>query len=370
MATALRCPRPPVPVPVLLLALALAAAAAGCGSGHDPTAPAPGPPRTWRMGFSAIPPRADFAVLLQALEMWTRRADAAILHIEPPWDSLLAGVRADTLVRRDPAGLVQYYRGKGLAVWLTLDATNGLDRSAESEALVRHGRSLTEPAVQQLYREYAVALDTLLRPDHLGLAAETNLIRAAAPPSLYAAVRQAANDAAAAVRAHDPAVDLYVSVQVEVAWGRLGGAPAPYVGVAQDFADYPFLQSLGLSSYPYFVWSDPDSLPGDYYARLTSGHPMPVAVVEGGWTSASVGGITSSRATQARYLVRQAALLDSARASGVFQLTFTDLDLAASPPPPGSILPLFAALGLVDIHLVPKPALARWDASFARPWTP
>ncbi|MBI4535315.1 MAG: hypothetical protein HY708_03490 [Ignavibacteriae bacterium] len=49
------------------------------------------------------------------------------------------------------------------------------------------------------------------------------------------------------------------------------------------------------------------------------------------------------------------------------QLTFTDLDLVAHPPPPGSILPLFAYLGLVDVNLYPKPALSAWDTAFARP---
>jgi hypothetical protein len=36
------------------------------------------------------------------------------------------------------------------------------------------------------------------------------------------------------------------------------------------------------------------------------------------------------------------------------------------PLPPGSILPLFASLGLVDANLAPKPALAPWDSAFAR----
>src|SRR5262249_52000990 len=205
----------------LLLAALLAP---GCGDKHS-TRPAAARPRTYRMGFSAIPARPDFASLVASLNVWTRRADAAIVHIEPPWDSLLAGARPDTLILRDPAGLVAFYRKKHLALWITLDATNGLDRSAESEALVRNGRSLTEPAVQSLYRAYAVALDTLLHPDHFALAAETNLIRLASPPALYAAVRQVANGAAADVRAADARVPLSVSVQVEVAWGKLGGTP-------------------------------------------------------------------------------------------------------------------------------------------------
>jgi hypothetical protein len=126
------------------------------------------------------------------------------------------------------------------------------------------------------------------------------------------------------------------------------------------------MQELGLSSYPYLAgFADPDSVPLDYYARLLEGRGVPGAVTEGGWTSASLGAIESSPQMQRRYIARQARMLDSARAVAVFQLTFTDLEL---PPtlPPGSILPLFARLGLVDIHLAPKPALSAWDAIFAR----
>ena len=68
---------------------------------------------------------------------------------------------------------------------------------------------------------------------------------------------------------------------------------------------------------------------------------------------------------QARYIRRQAYLLRSVNAIGVFQLTFTDLDVSAIPQPPGSILPIFATLGMVDTHLRPKPVLAVWDSVFA-----
>ena len=49
---------------------------------------------------------------------------------------------------------------------------------------------------------------------------------------------------------------------------------------------------------------------------------------------------------------------------------FTDLDLSTYPVPPGSILPLFAQLGLVDVDFHPKPALAEWDRALARPLLP
>jgi hypothetical protein len=60
-------------------------------------------------------------------------------------------------------------------------------------------------------------------------------------------------------------------------------------------------------------------------------------------------------------------LADAAHLLGVFQITFTDLDLPTLPIPPGSILPLFAQLGMVDIGYRPKPALAVWDSVRATP---
>jgi hypothetical protein len=354
------------PAAFAALTLLLIVATSGCSKKVVPTGPTPSPPRAYRMGFSAIPPKADFALLLAALDMWSTRSDAAIMHISPPWDTLLAGYSADSAVIKLHLGLADYFKGSNRTLVIMLDATNGLDRSSDAPELVAKGRSLTEPAVQQVFRNFAVAVDSLLRPAYLGLTAETNLIRAAAPPTLYAAVKQVANDAAADVRAFDPAVKLYVSVQVETAWGKLTGGP--YVGVATDLADFPFMQAMGLSSYPYLGnFVEPEDVPLDYYSRLVQGTTLPAMVVEGGWTSASVGSVVSSPAKEARWIRRQIRLLDQAGALFVFQLTFTDLDLTGVILPPGSILPLFASLGLVDATLAPKAALAPWDSAFARP---
>ena len=51
------------------------------------------------------------------------------------------------------------------------------NRAAEAPELVALGRSITEPAVQLAYRQYVQALTSIIRPDYIGLAAETNLIR-------------------------------------------------------------------------------------------------------------------------------------------------------------------------------------------------
>jgi hypothetical protein len=348
----------------LLFALGLAALAAlllsSCGDDDDSP---PEATRTYRMGFSGIPPSADKELAIRAIDLWSLRADAAIMSFEIPWEPLLAGIPAETVVVRVEQPLADYYRSKGHELWIYLDPSNGLNRAGESDQLVAAGRSITEPEIQAIFRRFAVVIDSLVRPAHLGLALETNLIRGVAPSTIYNAVKQVANDGAADVRAIDPDVKLGASVQVDFAWGLAGG---PYQGIETDLADFPFIEELGLSSYPYLAgYAAPESLPDDYYSRLVAGRDLPVAAVEGGWTSETVGEIDSSPAVERRWIVRQSELLDAAHAIALFQLTFTDLDLASFPSPPPNLF-LFAHLGLVTVDLAPKPALGAWDSLFLR----
>lgn len=315
------------------------------------------------MGFAGLPPRPDHAVAVQALELWTRRADIAIVHEEVPWAQLIAGVAPDSILRSDKDGLVAYYRQKGLALVFVGDPTDGLGRDKEARALLSLGRSLTEPPIQRLYRDWVVAFTRRYRPEYVALAAETNLIRAIAPRALYAAVVTAANAAAADLAALPNRPRLFISVQVETAWGKL--PPGPYQGVETDLRDFPFLELLGLSSYPYFAWTGPTDLPNDYYSRLLAGRNLEVMITEGGWPSASALSFVSDPSKQATYFRRQAALLTDLSAIAWLQLTPTDLDLAAFPAELRESLRPFAALGLFDPELRPKPALAVWDSAFA-----
>ena len=348
----------------------LAVTLVGCP--QDPPQPkiSSGAPRTYLMGFSVIPPRPDLATAVRSLDMWTKRADAAIMHLDVPWALLLAGTSPEEALRRDGVDLEHYYRSKHLKVIVTMDVTNGLARESESAALVAAHRSITEPSIQRLYRSYVRTLVDKLHPDYLGLAAETNLIREIAPRPVYDAVVRMTNDAANDVRRQHPAatLPLYISVQVETAWGKLGKQRA-FAGIDQDLRDFPFMNVIGLSSYPYLGgFKDPEQIPLDYYNRVRGSRKLPVMVVEGGWPSESARGVfSSSPEMQARYIARQAQVLDAANAIAAFQLSFTDLDLASFPKPVPTILPLFATLGMVDANLQPKPALKTWDEVFARP---
>jgi hypothetical protein len=351
-----------------------ACAGGGSGSPPPPATPAPTPAvatRTWAMGFGTTPPRPTVAAVIQSIDDWSRRAEYAAIHDEVPWRELLSGTSPDAILDRDKVQLVAYLRGKGLKLYFMADSTDGLSRGEEAPQLRALGRSLAEPAVQQAYRAYVLAVARKLQPEIIGLAAETNLVRAIAPPALYAALVRTANDAAADLRASGSSATLLASVQVETAWGVLGGGGSTgggtgYVGVERDFADFPFTQWLGLSSYPYFGYARPEDVPLEYYRRLLAGRTVPVMVVEGGWTSASVRGVTSSPQIQARYFARHAQLLDDVAARGVIQLIYADIDVASFPPPLPANLPLFTQIGLVDSGLNAKPALAEWDRLHAR----
>jgi hypothetical protein len=315
--------------------------------------------RPYLMGFSAIPPKMDTTLLLPTLTLAAQHSDAGLIQLSIPWDVLLIDTAAATEVRLVRLPLVNFYRGSGKKIVVALDVTNGLDRAAEDPILVGLGRSITDTMIQRLYREYVSAVDSILRPDYMSLAAETNLIRVAAPAPVYDAVVTMVNAAAGELATQGSTTRLMVSVQVETAWGKLQGTNL-FIGIAQDRADFPFLDALGLSSYPYLGgFTQPEDIPTNYYDRLVEGQPLPVVVLEGGWPSQSAGAITSSPQLQVRYIRRHAEILDATNARGLFQITFTDLHPSIFPP--GSALSLFANLGLVDTALQAKPALAEWD---------
>ncbi|MCU0624239.1 MAG: hypothetical protein MUF53_10335, partial [Gemmatimonadaceae bacterium] len=140
----------------------------GCAADPDATAPVTGQ-RPFRMGFASVPPSDDFPLAVRTLETWVTRADAAIIHFEPPWPALLGGESPESVAAREYDGLVNFWRQRGLDIVIVVDPSNGVDRAADSDNLRRAGRSLTEPAIQQLYRQWVRTLVTRFRPAAIGL---------------------------------------------------------------------------------------------------------------------------------------------------------------------------------------------------------
>ena len=62
----------------------------GCGRGSV-SAQRDASSRTYRLGFAAGAPRPELPLILSAIDLWTRRADVALMQMDVPWAALLAG---------------------------------------------------------------------------------------------------------------------------------------------------------------------------------------------------------------------------------------------------------------------------------------
>ena len=322
------------------------------------------------MGFQNSAPRFDdINLFIEVLNIWTTRADAAIISTEVPWKELLAGEKPEDYVVNNYKLLAEYYQSKDLMLWVYIDPQNGLDRASDALALVEVGKSIADPDMQEIYKRFVIVMDSILKPAHLGLALETNLIRAAATPAIYNGVKKAANDVASSLTSLKSSARLSISIQVDHAWGKLVGGS--FEGVDKDFEDFPFMREIGLSSYPYFGFQKPQDIPIDYYSRLVASKGLPAFVSEGGWTSKSLvtpgQTLESSDQLQKEYIQKQHILLESVKASALFQLTFTDIDVDNLPPDVPDNLFYFTYLGLVNSNLESKPALDAWDKLFEMP---
>src|SRR5260370_10991650 len=126
----------PQRVRVVILVAFLAAVAAACGDGAGPVRA----PRSFLMGFSDFPPRLDSTIVIPALNYWIPHADAAIMHVSPPWAALIGGVSPAAAGDGGEVPLANYYRAQGLALGFHVHATDGRNRRGLAPELVSLGR--------------------------------------------------------------------------------------------------------------------------------------------------------------------------------------------------------------------------------------
>src|SRR5689334_7516585 len=122
-----------------LLALPVSLGFHSCnGSGNEsPAVPAPtllpdapaATTRTWKLGFSPNPARPTATSILQGIDLWSLRAELAIIHEELPWTKLLSGMTPDAILDAVKVNLVNYMRGKGMQLIYMGDLNDGLSRA-------------------------------------------------------------------------------------------------------------------------------------------------------------------------------------------------------------------------------------------------
>lgn len=319
------------------------------------------------MGWSVVPPRATQASFFSATQAAAMVSDVAIIQQPVPWAQLLAGAPMDSLVE-DRAGIADYLRGLGEKIVFLVDPLDGLDRTKETPELVAAGRSIREPSIRAMHETWVRDIAARVHPEWFGLASEINTLAAHGDRALYDSLVSLVDTLAPEVRALSPGTKVFVSFQVEDAWGYFGGSGMDQFALIKDFD----IDALGLSSYPVFVFASPADIPDDYLQRFRQATSLPLIMVEGGWSSENSAVFQSTPQEQAAFFRRYETLLDGAGARLWVMLVFADLDIPSLglPPDRAAGLAPFAHMGIVDSDLNPKPAYDVWKQIFQRPRTP
>jgi hypothetical protein len=327
--------------------------------------------RSYQMGFFFLSPRSDIPTVLQTIDDQKPVTEVLLIQREVPYSRLLGGQSIKQAYDEEYKELIAHIRSKGITPLFLVDPLDGLNRRQEGNEIRKNGRSLREPAMRTLHRDWTLYLAEQVQAPVFGLASEINTLGAHGDPGLYAIVKDLINGLAPEVRRVSPGTKVSMTFQVDDAWGKFGlpGDVDQFV-MTREFD----MDILGLSSYPSFVFQDPAEIPIDYFRRLQLAANKPAWMAEGGWASVSnTAGVVRNEQLQANYYRKTFELLDSVEAEYAVFLEYADLDLtdpglvAVLAPDQIATLVNFASMGIVDTQFRRKLSHAAWTERFKVP---
>jgi hypothetical protein len=323
-------------------------------------------------GFFPAPPEGSTESVLRHFGTMGKHGDFILVQPNIPWEDFVAGADGESQARTDLRNQITLARQNGLEWVFVVDPLNGLNRREFFGLPNGWEASFGNPDVRTAFTNFSLWIVRQFSPRYLGLASEINTYMDAFPDdvenylSLYREVYQS-------VKAEAPETQVFVTFQ----WDDLNnmfapaaeGRPAGQTNWEQIEAFEPQLDLWAISSYPYFVFPDGQSIPADYYTPLLDRTDKPLAMAEGGWTTASAGPIQGDEADQVAYIL---AIHDQlgARLRFWVNLILIDFDInsfAAIMREEGrtendiETLGMFASLGLIHFDGTPKPALTLWQ---------
>ncbi len=334
-----------------------------------------GPPtRSFAMGWGFTPPVPSVEAVIDIIPRIAAVSEYTIIQREVPWTRLKSGASIDDILDEDWDALVDYLRGNGLKLVILIDPLDGLDRTQEANEARDNGVTLMDPSARATHEAFTIEVARRYTPEYLGLASEINTLAAHGDAQLYATLRDMINGLLPRLREVSPESKLFVSHQVDDAWG-LSGRPSNVPDQFKLVHDFPDTDVVGLSSYPVFFWDRPEDIPSGYYQPYVTESGKPVIQVEGGWSTERTQWMAPTReasaGAQVRYFQRLWQLLDEVEAELLVLLTYADLDLSRpewtlSDDDRAGLLN-FARMGIVDTSLQPKPSFGLWESMYARP---
>src|SRR5262249_16314979 len=143
----------------------------------------------------------------------------------------------DAIIDDEYVGLVNYLRGHGLKIVLLVDPLDGLNRRDEAQEAVKSGVTLLDAGMRATHEACVKAPVARIKPEYLGLASEINTLAAHGNPQPYADIKAMANELAPQLRQLSPASRIFVSYQVEDAWGNppFPASPIDQFALTRDF---------------------------------------------------------------------------------------------------------------------------------------
>ena len=374
----MRIPRAQLALPATL---ALALAVAGCSSRvRPPTTPAPAA-RGFRMGFSPAPAAFGAASQDEAFAFCGAHGDIVLNHhdLAVPWDSALAGrppradIVADFTLRRtreQALGLHLFVAVNCLTAFRDSIAPGwgGAPRPPEIQA----DPTFANPAARRAWKYWCAWVATFYQPDAFAAGVEINTYQHGNPadwPNLVSLYR-GVYDTLKTLR---PQMQVFPTFQLDNLhkWNQWSVVP-PF----EDKMDAMTLSVYPGASFVGGAFLTPATIPADYLAkaRTATGTARPLMISETGFGDSTLTppgwpGTPQMERDYVKWLMRQADSLGVRQIIWFFpsdQWAFIDI----LPPPLRQILSLFGPMGLRKRDLASKPALAEWDANFARPYAP
>ncbi len=360
-------------LPVLVLAL-LALAVAACQEREAPVAgfnPLPrvesGPPRAYRLGFSALPAHLTDTAYLQAFDLAANFGEVLLLQRPPSWADFLPGavpsqqLRDTTLTER--AAIAE----RGLSLLLALDPFDPRARGRLAGLPPGFdGQDLSNPALRQAFVAEAKYIALNYRPAYLALGTEVNAAFER-DPAAYQAFVASYREAYDVVKTASPETLVFVSFQYEQLLGLIPWETphVPRWELLDDFAGK--LDLFAITSYPSFAFSVARKVPPGHYSQIREHSALPIAFVAAGYASAPgrEGLNSSTPAEQRRFLQRLFRDADELGAELVVWFAGRDPAFATEPP-----FDLLASIGLRSADDEPKEAWPAWEEAARRPYDP
>jgi hypothetical protein len=324
-------------------------------------------------GFFPSPPEVSVQSVIDTYKAIGQHGDVVLLQQNIPWADFVKGADRTSTSITDIHNQYILAHQNGLEVIFVVDPLNGLNRSQFQGLPFGWKASFADPRVRAAYTNFTLRIVREFHPRYLGLASEINTYADTHPEdfpnflSLYNSVYDQ-------VKAEAPGTQVFVTFQ----WEELNNLiPQVAKGRTPHQIDWnlvevfePRLDVWAISSYPFIVYKSGAGIPTDYYTPLLAQTSKPLAVAEGGYSSAPVVPVLGTPQDQVDYLNAIYSQIGGGRLAFWIYLLINDFNLDSyakimNPRGQGAdvnTLGMFASVGLTKSDRTPKPGLAVWDS--------